>query len=76
MQREVNALEAFHHRCLRTLLGISRALHISQHSGNEKVRNRAGLIVSLVYMISCRRLCWLGHIARMNNDLPKQLLFG
>ena len=28
-------------------------------------------------MISCRRLHWLGHVARMNDDhLPKQLLFG
>ena len=70
-------LEVFHHRCLRTLLGISRALHISRHNGNEEVRSLAGLIESLVDMISCRRLCWLDHVARMNDDrLPKQLLFG
>ena len=76
-QREVRNLETFHHRCLRTLLGISRGLQISQHISNEDVRSRAGLTVSLADMISCRRLRWLGHIARMNdNRLPKQLLFG
>ena len=35
-QREVRILEAFHHRCLRTLLGISRALQVSQHISNEE----------------------------------------
>ena len=69
-QREVCALEAFHHYCLQTLLGISRALQISQHISNEEVRSRAGLTVSLVDMISCRRLRWLGHVARMNDDRP------
>ena len=76
-QREVHTLETFHHRCLRTLLGILRALQISQHISNEEVRSRVGLSVSLADMISCRRLHWLGHVARMNdNRLPKQLLFG
>ena len=42
-QREVRILETFHHRCLRTLLGISRALQIFQHISNEEVRSRAGL---------------------------------
>jgi len=33
--------------------------------------------VTLADMISCRRLRWLGHVARMGDDrLPKQLLFG
>jgi len=46
-QREVHTLDTFHQHCLRTSLGISRALQISQHISNEEVRNRAGLPVSL-----------------------------
>ena len=52
-------------------------MQISQHINNEKVRNRVGLLVTLADMISCRRLRWLGHVARISDDrLPKQLLFG
>ena len=36
-QREVYTLETFHHHCLRTLLGISRALQTSKHISNEEV---------------------------------------
>ena len=75
-QRELHSLETFHHRYLRTLLGILQALQIPQHISNKEVRNMAVLTVSLVDTISCKRLCWLGHAARMNDDhLPKQLLF-
>ena len=71
-QREVRALETFHHGCLRILLRISQALQISQHISNEEVRSRADMTVPLVDMISCRRLHWLGQVARMNDDrLPK-----
>ena len=76
-QREVRTLETFHHRCLRTLLGISRAMQISQHISNGEVRSRVGMPVTLADMISCRRLRWLGHVARMEDDrLPKRVLFG
>ena len=76
-QREVCPSETFHHRCLRTLLGISRALQISRHIRNKEVRSRARLTVSLADIIFYRRLHWLGYVARMNDDhLPKQLLFG
>ena len=43
-QRDVHTLETFHHRCLRTRLGISRALQISQHISYEEVRSKAGLL--------------------------------
>ena len=44
--REVRTLETFHHRCLRTLLGISLAMQISQHISDEEVRSRVGLPVT------------------------------
>ena len=74
-QREVRTLETFHHSCLRTLLGISKAMQISQHISNEEVRSGVGLPLTLADMISCRRLHWLGHVARMSdNRLLRQLL--
>ena len=52
-------------------------MQVSQHISNEEVKSRAGLTVSLADMISCRRLHWLDHVARMNDDYPpKQLRFG
>ena len=51
----------------------------SQYISNEEVRSRVGMPVALadMNMISGRRLCWLGHVARMSDDRPlKQLLFG
>ena len=54
-------------------LCATQVLHIS----NEEVRNGAGMPVPLAEMITCRRLRWLAHNARMSDDcLPKQLLFG
>ena len=76
-QRELHSLEVFHHRCLRTILGISRAQQIAQHISNEEVRGRVGMPVSLGDIISNRRFRWLGHLGRMcDSRLPKQILFG
>ena len=76
-QRELHSLEVFHHRCLRTILGISRAQQIAQHISNEEVRGRMGMPVPLGDIISNCRLCWLGHLGRMcDSCLPKQFLFG
>ena len=71
------SLESFHHRCLWNILGISRAQQIVQHVSNETVRAKIGLAVPLADMIASRRLCWLGHLARIDEcRLPKELLFG
>ena len=40
-------------------------------------KEEIGMVEPLEDLITARRLCWLGHVARMeNNRLPKQLLFG
>ena len=76
-QRELHSLEVFHHRCLRTILGISRAQQIAQHISNEEVQGSMGMPVPLGDIISSRRLRWLGHLGRMcDSCLPKQILFG
>ena len=35
-QSDVHSLEVFHHRCLRTILGICRTRQIAQHISNEE----------------------------------------
>jgi len=44
-QRDLHSLEVFHHRCLRTILGTSRAQQIEQHISNEDVQGRMGMPV-------------------------------
>ena len=76
-QRDIRRLEGFHHRCLRSILGIGRMQQRLQHISNEKVRQWFGMPTSLEVTIACRRLQWLGHVARMEDSrLPKQFLFG
>jgi len=73
----IHSLEVFHHHCLRTILGVSRAQQIAQHISNEDVRGRMGMPLSLGYIISSCRLCWLSHLGRTcDSRLPKQMLFG
>ena len=73
-QREVCTLAPL---LFKNITGYLSSFADSQHISNEEVSNRAGLAVPLADIISCRRLHWLGHVARMSDDrLLKQLLFG
>ena len=76
-QRDVCSLESFHHRRLQSILCISSTQQIVQHVSNDTVQVKIGLPTPLADMIASHRLCWLDHLARMNElCLPKQLLFG
>ena len=76
-QQDIRRLEGFHHRCLRSILGIGRMQQRLQHISNEKVRQWFGMPTSLEVTIACRRLQRLGHVAHMEDSrLPKQFLFG
>ena len=54
-------METFHHHCLKTSLGILRALQIFQHISNE-VRNRVSLPVPLTDMIFTFEHLTLSHV--------------
>ena len=57
-QKELHSLLVFHHRCLRTILGISRAQQIAQHISNEDFRGRMNMPMPLDDIISSRRPHW------------------
>ena len=70
-------LDAFHHRCIRSILGVSRLQQQLQHITNAELRRRWGDPGLVSDTLRKRRLQWLGHVARMDEDrIPKQLLFG
>ena len=65
-------LNIYHLRCLRNILGI----HWEDRISNVEVLETAN--ISSVFTILCgRRLRWLGHVTRMeDNRIPKQMLYG
>ena len=66
-QSNLHSLEVLHHRCLRNILGISKSQQIAQHTSNEEVRHRMGMLSPLLGIILSRRLHWLGHLPRMGD---------
>ena len=48
-----------------------------EHISSVQVAKRFGMEESLEDMVIARRLCWLGHVARMSEErIPKKVLFG
>ena len=76
LKSDLDKLDRFHHANLRSILGISRGRQWEQHITSEQLRTQWGDPTPLSCMVQRRRLEWLGHLARLdNNRLPKQLLF-
>ncbi len=70
-------LEVFHNRCLRAILGITTAQQRMGRISSVQVSQMFGMEESIEDLVSARRLRWLGHLARMDDDrLPKKVLFG
>ncbi|XP_063531447.1 uncharacterized protein LOC134742328 [Cydia strobilella] len=70
--KQERKLNAFHMRCLRTILGVTWQDKIS----NEVVLSRTHCC-SLTAMLKQRRLRWLGHVHRMDPErLPRQVMLG
>ena len=68
--RQEKRLNSFHMRCLRRILGISWQDKIP----NTEVLAKAGL-PSMFTLLRQRRLCWLGHVRRMEDGrIPKDIL--
>ena len=65
-------LNAFHMRSLRRILGIKWDDYVTNKTVLETTN-----MTTVYYMLSERRLRWLGHICRMpDGRIPKDILFG
>ena len=77
LRRDVKKLNSFHHRCIRTILGITNLKQWEQRISSASVREQWGDVETIEIKLVRRRLEWLGHLARMPDDrLPKKCLFG
>ncbi len=70
-------IESFHNMCLRRILNISRAQQRVGRITSSQVQSMFGMEETTEELIAAKRLQWLGHVARMEEErLPKRLLFG
>ena len=77
MRRHLNRLNAFHHRCIRTIVGITSTQQWEQNITSARMRDLWGDQETMDTKIAKRRLEWLGHVARMpDHRMPKISLFG
>ena len=67
----------FNNRCLRHIMNISRAEQRAGYISSVQMRRNFGMDKALEDVVIARRLRWLGHVARMQEDrIPKRPLFG
>ena len=77
LQADLYALTSFFHRCVRSILGVRKKDVWQDRISNAVLLDRWGDSQSMEHRIRRRRLEWLGHMARMEDDrIPKALLFG
>ena len=71
LDRHMKRLNVFHMNCLRRICCLSRRQRVANTSILEMCRCE-----DIDMMLHIRRLRWLGHVARMDeNKVPKRLYF-
>ena len=77
LRKHIQKLNTFHHRCIKTILGITSRQQWAEHITRAEVRQQWGdEETAAVKVIKCR-LEWLGHLAHMaDHRIPKLALFG
>ena len=61
----IRKLESFNNRCLRRVLGITKAQQYIGHITSAEIRRRFGMQETLEDVVVAKRLRWLGHVAHM-----------
>ena len=75
-QRDVRRLKSFHLQCVRSILKINCGQQIQEHISSLQVRRMWGDIEEIADKVRVRRLRWLGHASRLQDRIPRQLLYG
>ena len=76
LRKQEKKLNTFHHRCIRSILGISNRQQWSERISMAEVRRRWGDEETAADKVKKRRLEWLDHLARMpDHRIPKATLF-
>ena len=71
-RRHIKTLEAFHIRCLQTILDVRWWQKVSHVELFSKAN-----ITPVEHLLVQRQLRWLGHVIRLpDNRLPRRLLYG
>ena len=77
IRRHFIKFNAFHRRCIRSILGITNRQQWVQSITSCDIRQRWGDLETIEDKLIKRGLEWLGHLARMSNKrIPKSALFG
>ena len=77
LRKQLKKLNTFHHRCVRTILGISCKRQWEQRISSQRLREQWGDVETITEKLMRRRLEWVGHIARMPDcRIPRMCLFG
>ena len=75
LKKDSTSFDRFHHRCIRTVLGVTRQRQWDDHLTNCEIRHRWGDVVLPSQKVARRRLDWLGHIARKNDSRWPKLIW-
>ena len=77
LRKHKKKLDAFHHRRIQTILGITKRQQWAQHITSEETRRRWGDPMIVTQKVTARHLEWLGHLACMlEHRIPQKCLFG
>ena len=75
-QRDVRRLESFHLQCVRSILKVNRGWQIEEHISSLQMCKMWGDMKEIADKVKVCQLRWLGHVSRMQDRIPRQLLYG